>query len=169
MMTTTRELRDFQRRFWRTLPLTVMAFVLAMIGHRLQWMAMGVQSWVELIISIPIVLWAGWPFFTRGWQSVINRSPNMWTLIGLGTGAAFAYSVVATIAPQVFPDSSGRHGARRRLFRGGGGNYLADAAGSGAGAGRRGRRLQLRSNPRLASPPRPPAVSRRMAAKKTYP
>ncbi|MBL0076843.1 MAG: heavy metal translocating P-type ATPase [Rhodocyclaceae bacterium] len=99
------ELRDFQRRFWWTLPLTVMAFVLAMFGHRLQWMAMGVQSWVELIISIPIVLWAGWPFFTRGWQSVINHSPNMWTLIGLGTGAAFAYSVVATIAPQVFPDS----------------------------------------------------------------
>ncbi|MBK9625550.1 MAG: heavy metal translocating P-type ATPase [Rhodocyclaceae bacterium] len=99
------ELRDFQRRFWWTLPLTVMAFVLAMFGHRLQWMEMGVQSWVELIISIPIVLWAGWPFFTRGWQSVINRSPNMWTLIGLGTGAAFAYSVVATIAPQVFPDS----------------------------------------------------------------
>jgi len=51
------------------------------------------------------VLWAGWPFFSRGWQSVVNRSPNMWTLIGLGTGAAFVYSVVATVAPQVFPDS----------------------------------------------------------------
>ncbi len=99
------ELRDFQRRFWWTLPLTVIAFVLAMFGHRLKWMDMGVQSWVELIIALPIVLWAGWPFFTRGWQSVINRSPNMWTLIGLGTGAAFVYSVVATIAPQVFPDS----------------------------------------------------------------
>ena len=99
------ELRDFQRRFWWTLPLTGIVFVLAMFGHRLQWMEMGVQSWVELIIAIPIVLWAGWPFFTRGWQSVINRSPNMWTLIGLGTGAAFVYSVVATIAPGVFPDS----------------------------------------------------------------
>ncbi len=57
------------------------------------------------MLSLPIVLWAGWPFFSRGWQSVVNRSPNMWTLIGLGTGAAFIYSVVATIAPQIFPDS----------------------------------------------------------------
>ena len=99
------ELRDFQRRFWWTLPLTAGVFVLAMFGHRLQWMDMSAQSWVELLLSIPIVLWAGWPFFSRGWQSVMHRSPNMWTLIGLGTGAAFVYSVVATVAPQVFPDS----------------------------------------------------------------
>jgi len=99
------ELRDFQRRFWWTLPLTAIVFVLAMFGHRLQWMDIAVQSWVELVIATPIVLWAGWPFFARGWQSVVNRSPNMWTLIGLGTGAAFVYSVVATIAPQVFPAS----------------------------------------------------------------
>ena len=99
------ELRDFQRRFWWSLPLTAIVFVLAMFGHRLQWMDMAVQSWVELVIATPIVLWAGWPFFTRGWQSVVNRSPNMWTLIGLGTGAAFVYSVVATVAPQVFPAS----------------------------------------------------------------
>ncbi len=99
------ELRDFSRRFWWTLPLTVFVFVLAMFGHRLQWMDMAVQSWVELVIATPIVLWAGWPFFTRGWQSVVNHNPNMWTLIGLGTGAAFVYSVVATVAPQVFPAS----------------------------------------------------------------
>lgn len=99
------ELGDFQRRFWWTLPLTTIVFVLAMLGHRLQWMDMAVQSWVELLISVPIVLWAGWPFFTRGWQSVANASPNMWTLISLGTGAAFVYSVVATIAPQLFPNS----------------------------------------------------------------
>jgi Cu+-exporting ATPase len=99
------ELRDFQRRFWWTLPLTAVVFVLAMFGHRLQWMEMAVQSWVELVIATPIVLWAGWPFFVRGWQSVVNQSPNMWTLIGLGTGAAFVYSVVATVAPQVFPAS----------------------------------------------------------------
>ena len=99
------ELRDFHRRFWWTLPLTAIVFVLAMFGHRLQWMDMAVQSWVELVIATPIVLWAGWPFFARGWQSVVNRGPNMWTLIGLGTGAAFVYSVVATIAPQVFPAS----------------------------------------------------------------
>jgi len=66
---------------------------------------MATQSWVELALATPIVLWAGWPFFTRGWQSVVNRSLNMWTLIGLGTGAAFVYSVVATVAPQVFPAS----------------------------------------------------------------
>ena len=99
------ELRDFQRRFWWTLPLTGVVFVLAMFGHRLQWFDMGTQSWIELVLSVPIVLWAGWPFFVRGAQSVLNRSPNMWTLIGLGTGAAFVYSVVATVAPQVFPDS----------------------------------------------------------------
>ncbi|MEN9395587.1 MAG: hypothetical protein RLZ81_117 [Pseudomonadota bacterium] len=99
------ELRDFQRRFWWTLPLTAIVFVLAMFGHRLQWMDMAVQSWVELVIALPIVLWAGWPFFVRGWQSVIHGSPNMWTLIALGTGAAFVYSVAATIAPQVFPAS----------------------------------------------------------------
>ncbi|MDO8249841.1 MAG: heavy metal-binding domain-containing protein, partial [Rhodoferax sp.] len=99
------ELRDFQRRFWWTLPLTGLVFVLAMFGHRFQWMDMAVQSWIELVLAIPIVLWAGWPFFSRGWLSVVNRSPNMWTLIGLGTGAAFVYSVVATMAPQVFPAS----------------------------------------------------------------
>ncbi len=99
------ELRDFQRRFWWTLPLTLVVFVLAMFGHRLHWMEMRTQSWVELVITLPIVLWAGWPFFVRGWQSVVNRSPNMWTLIGLGTGAAFVFSVVATVAPQVFPAS----------------------------------------------------------------
>jgi Cu+-exporting ATPase len=99
------ELRDFQHRFWWTLPLTGIVFVLAMFGERLGWMDMARQSWVELLIASPIVLWAGWPFFSRGWQSVVNRSPNMWTLIGLGTGAAFVYSVVATVAPQVFPAS----------------------------------------------------------------
>ena len=99
------ELRDFQRRFWWTLPLTVIVFALAMFGERLQLMDMRTQSWVELVLGSPIVLWAGWPFFVRGWQSLVNRSPNMWTLIGLGTGAAYVYSVAATIAPQAFPDS----------------------------------------------------------------
>ncbi|QTD46539.1 copper-transporting P-type ATPase [Ottowia testudinis] len=99
------ELRDFRRRFWWTLPLTVVVTVLAMFGHRLGWFDMGTQSWVELVLSLPVVLWAGWPFFVRCWQSIVSRNPNMWTLIGLGTGAAFGYSVVATVAPQVFPDS----------------------------------------------------------------
>ncbi|HMO44861.1 MAG TPA: heavy metal translocating P-type ATPase [Rubrivivax sp.] len=99
------ELRDFQRRFWWTLPLTVIVTVLAMFGHRLGWFEMGTQSWVELVLSVPIVLWAGWPFFVRAVQSVRLRSPNMWTLIGLGTGAAFIYSVAATVVPGVFPES----------------------------------------------------------------
>ena len=99
------ELGYFSRRFWWTLPLTVIVTLLAMAGHRLQWFGMGVQSWVELVLSVPIVLWAGWPFFVRGVQSIRLRSPNMWTLIGLGTGAAFAYSVVATLAPDAFPAS----------------------------------------------------------------
>ncbi|MDP3671417.1 MAG: heavy metal translocating P-type ATPase [Telluria sp.] len=99
------ELKDFSRRFWWTLPLTIIVTVLAMFGHRLGLVDATTQTWAELVLSIPIVLWAGWPFFVRGTQSVLNRSPNMWTLIGLGTGAAFLYSVVATVAPQVFPAS----------------------------------------------------------------
>ncbi len=99
------ELVDFQRRFVWTLPLTVVVTTLAMAGHRLQWFEMVTQSWIELVLTLPIVLWAGAPFFVRGAQSIVNRSPNMWTLIGLGTGAAFVYSVVATVMPQVFPAS----------------------------------------------------------------
>ena len=99
------ELVDFQRRFWWTLPLTTVVTVLAMFGHKFNLLESQTQTWVELFLSLPIVLWAGWPFFYRGWQSIANRSPNMWTLIGLGTGAAFLYSVVATVAPQVFPAS----------------------------------------------------------------
>ncbi len=99
------ELVDFQHRFWWTLPLTLAVTFLAMFGHQLGWFDMAVQSWVELVLTLPIALWAGWPFLVRGVQSVAHRSPNMWTLIGLGTSAAFAYSVVATVAPQVFPDS----------------------------------------------------------------
>lgn len=99
------ELKDFQHRFWWTLPFTVIVTVLAMFGHRLGWFDMNVQTWVELALSLPVVLWTGWPFFVRGWQSLVHRSPNMWTLIGLGTGAAFLYSLVATVAPGVFPDS----------------------------------------------------------------
>ncbi len=99
------ELVDFQHRFWWTLPLTVIVTLLAMFGHSLGWFDMAAQSWIELVLSLPVVLWAGWPFFVRGARSIVHRSPNMWTLISLGTGAAFVYSVVATAAPQVFPAS----------------------------------------------------------------
>ena len=97
------ELADFRRRFWWTLPLTIVAVLLAMFGHLLEWFHGSQQSWIELALTTPVVLWAGWPFFTRGVQSVRLRSPNMWTLIGLGTGAAYLYSIVATVAPKVFP------------------------------------------------------------------
>nr|WP_269496314.1 heavy metal translocating P-type ATPase [Castellaniella sp. S9] len=99
------ELADFSRRFWWTLPLSLIVTTLAMFGHQFGWFGMTAQSWIELVLSLPVVLWAGWPFFVRGVQSVINRSPNMWTLIGLGTAAAFIYSVVATVTPEVFPDT----------------------------------------------------------------
>ena len=97
------ELADFQRRFWWTLPLTVVAVLLAMFGHRLDWFHGTQQSWVELVLTTPVILWAGWTFFVRGVQSVLTRNPNMWTLIGLGTGAAYLYSIVATLMPNVFP------------------------------------------------------------------
>jgi hypothetical protein len=76
-----------------------------MFGHRLGWLDMATQSWIELVLSMPIVFWAGWPFLARGAQSVIHHSANMWTLISMGTGSAFVYGVVAKLAPQVFPDS----------------------------------------------------------------
>ena len=104
------EYRDFRRRFWLSLPLTLAVVLLAMAGHRLDGLPPAVRSWAELLLTLPIVLWAGAPFFLRGWQSVLRRSPNMWTLIGLGTGAAFAYSVVATLAPGLFPVSFVAHG-----------------------------------------------------------
>jgi Cu+-exporting ATPase len=99
------ELVDFRRRFWWTLPFTAVVTVLAMFGHRFGWFGMTTQTWVELLLSLPVVLWAGLPFFRRWAQSIANKSPNMWTLIGTGTGAAFLYSVVATVAPGLFPAS----------------------------------------------------------------
>jgi Cu+-exporting ATPase len=99
------ELVDFSRRFWWTLPLTSIVFVLAMFGHGRDWFPQGWQNWVELVLATPVVLWAGFPFFVRCIQSIANRSPNMWTLIGLGTSLSYIYSVVATLVPQVFPAS----------------------------------------------------------------
>src|SRR6185295_12942368 len=104
------ELRDLRRRFWWTLPLTMIVTTLAMFGHRFGMMQMSTQTWVELVLAAPIILWAGWPFFVRGAQSIVHRSPNMWTLIALGTSAAFIYSVAATFAPGLFPESFMAHG-----------------------------------------------------------
>jgi P-type Cu+ transporter len=104
------ELQDFSRRFWWTLPLSVIVLALAMLGHRIEALSTGTRTWLELALSAPVVLWAGWPFFERCVQSIRNRSPNMWTLIGIGVAAAFGYSVVATIAPGMFPESFREHG-----------------------------------------------------------
>jgi Cu+-exporting ATPase len=97
------ELRDLRRRLVWTLPCTLAVVLLAMFGHRLAVLAPQAQSRVALLLTLPLI-WAGWPFFRRALQSIAGRSPNMWTLIGLGTGAAFVYSVVATLAPGLFPE-----------------------------------------------------------------
>ncbi len=105
------ELVDFRRRFWWTLPLTVVVTVLAMGGHvLLPQMSAAVRSWTELVLATPVVLWAAWPFFERCWASIRTRNPNMWTLIGIGVAAAYVYSVVATIAPGIFPAGFEAHG-----------------------------------------------------------
>jgi P-type Cu+ transporter len=104
------EYQDFRRRFWGSLPLTVIVVILAMAGHVIPGLTPVVRTWGEMLLSLPIVLWAGAPFFVRGWRSIVQRSPNMWTLIGIGTGAAFVYSVVAALAPGLFPASFESHG-----------------------------------------------------------
>jgi P-type Cu+ transporter len=104
------ELRDFSRRFWWTLPLTIAVVALAMLGHRIGWLSADARTWLELVLATPVVLWAALPFFQRCLASIRNRSPNMWTLIGIGVAAAYGYSVVATLAPGIFPASFREHG-----------------------------------------------------------
>jgi Cu+-exporting ATPase len=100
------ELADFTRRFWIGLALTIPVFALEMGGHLLgleRFIAPQNSNWFQLLLATPVVLWAGWPFFERGWKSLVNRSLNMFTLVAMGTGVAWAYSVVATAMPDVFP------------------------------------------------------------------
>ncbi|MGH8029165.1 MAG: heavy metal translocating P-type ATPase, partial [Arenimonas sp.] len=104
------ELVDFRRRFWWTLPATVVVLALAMGEHRLAWPDADTRTWIELVLSTPVVLWAGWPFFVRCVASLRTGKLNMWTLIGIGVGAAFAYSVAAALVPGVFPPSFREHG-----------------------------------------------------------
>ena len=104
------ELRDFSRRFWWTLPLTIVTLGLAMLGHRTDFLTPEQRSLLELVISTPVIAWAAWPFFERWAVSVATRNPNMWTLIGTGVGAAYLYSVAATLTPGWFPDSFREHG-----------------------------------------------------------
>jgi Cu+-exporting ATPase len=108
------ELRDMTRRFWISLGPAVLVMVLAM-AHMIPGDPLGTAgrghllNWAQLVLATPVVLWGGWPFFERGWASVVNRAPNMFTLIALGTGAAYAYSTIATIAPGLLPPSFHLH------------------------------------------------------------
>jgi P-type Cu+ transporter len=104
------ELRNMTRRFWISLALTAPLLAIAMgsmFAPRLfmarPWSA--ILPWLELVLATPVVVWAGWPFFQRGWASIVNRSTNMFTLIAMGTGVAYVYSVVATLFPQIFPST----------------------------------------------------------------
>ncbi|MBO6783971.1 MAG: HAD-IC family P-type ATPase, partial [Alphaproteobacteria bacterium] len=103
------ELIDFTRRMWIGAVFAVPLFLMAM-GDMLPflsfhaWLGAGF-GWTQFVLAAPVVLWSGWPFFVRGWDSIVQRSPNMFTLIALGTGAAFVYSTAAVLAPGVFPDA----------------------------------------------------------------
>src|SRR5258705_6398804 len=109
------ELADMTRRFWIGLVLSLPAVVLEMGGH----LAGGhglidptLSNWIQLVFATPVVLWAGWPFFVRGWQSLVTRNLNMFTLIAMGTGVAYVFSLVATVAPDILPASvRDAHGA----------------------------------------------------------
>ncbi len=104
------ELTDMTRRFWIGLVLAFPVFILAMSemipGQPVQQiLSPSVNAWAQWILATPVVLWCGWPFFQRGWASLVHRSLNMFTLIALGTGTAYVYSAVATLMPELFPDS----------------------------------------------------------------
>ena len=88
------ELVDFRRRFWWTLPLTFAVTLLAMGAHQFFPQGIAYQNWIELALGTPVVLWAGLPFFKRWAQSIVRFSPNMWTLIGTGVGAAYGLSLI---------------------------------------------------------------------------
>src|SRR4029077_18752105 len=114
------ELADMTRRFWIGLVLALPAFVLEMGGHLVGghgWIDQTLSNWIQFAFATPVVLWAGWPFFVRGWQSLLTRNLNMFTLIAMGTGVAYAYSVVAIFAPGVFPHAfRGHSGAVATYF-----------------------------------------------------
>jgi Cu+-exporting ATPase len=102
------ELTDFTRRMWISAAAAVPLIVLTMgglVGLPVRdWIGHQIASYLEFILATPVVLWAAWPFFKRGWDSVVNRSPNMWTLISLGVSAAYIYSIFATFLPSLFPE-----------------------------------------------------------------
>jgi heavy metal translocating P-type ATPase len=113
------ELRDMKRRFWIGLVLSVPVLFLEMGGHLFDighLVEAQTSNWIQMVLGTPVVLWAGWPFFTRGWASVKNRSLNMFTLIALGTGAAWLYSMFGTLAPGLFPQELRGHGGAVAIY-----------------------------------------------------
>jgi Cu+-exporting ATPase len=114
------EFIDMRRRFWIGLVLTVPIFVLEMGAHLAgaqNWVDPTLSNYIQFAFATPVVLWAGWPFFVRGWQSLVTRNLNMFTLIAIGTGVAYVYSVVATFAPGIFPEAfRGHEGAPAVYF-----------------------------------------------------
>ena len=115
------ETRSLSRKFWIALVLTIPVLFLAM-GHTIPGLNIDsivpkrIEKWIEFVLTTPVVLWAGGFFFTRAWQSIVNRSLNMFTLIAVGVGAAYFYSAVAVIAPGIFPSSFQRHGEVELYF-----------------------------------------------------
>ena len=106
------ELVDFTRRFWIGLALTLPVFVLEMGAHLFGahgWINQSLSNWLQLVLATPVVLWAGYPFFERGWRSVVSGNLNMFTLIAMGTGVAYVFSLVATLAPGLFPPAFRDH------------------------------------------------------------
>ncbi|KXF77442.1 copper-transporting ATPase [Paramesorhizobium deserti] len=108
------ELIDFTRRFWISAACSIPLLILTMgpmFGLPVrEWFGERTSAWLELVLATPVILWAALPFFKRGWDSILNRSPNMWTLISIGVGTAYGYSVVATLFPDMFPHSFRGHG-----------------------------------------------------------
>src|SRR5438477_3674396 len=114
------ELIDMTRRFWIGLALAVPVMALEMGGHLTNLhmlLGQNLSNWIQLVLATPVVLWAGWPFFVRGGHSLVSRNLNMFTLIAMGTGVAWLYSIVATTAPGIFPAAfRGPDGARAVSF-----------------------------------------------------
>ncbi len=113
------ELADMTRRFWIGLVLALPAIALEMGGHLVGGHGLidpTLSNWIQFAFATPVVLWAGWPFFVRGWQSLLTRNLNMFTLIAVGTGVAYVYSVVGTIAPGIFPAAFRGHGGAVAVY-----------------------------------------------------
>jgi Cu+-exporting ATPase len=114
------ELRSMQRRFWVGAALSIPLLAISMggmaAGNPLHNLPAGWMEWLQLALATPVVLWGGWPFFQRGWASLINRHLNMFTLIAMGTGTAYVFSLIATLAPSIFPASFLGHGGRPEVY-----------------------------------------------------